>query len=112
MGYLGLFIAGIGLILLIWIVAISPQRKNRESDAGAVTEGKIVHLKEWMHEGHRRCQVEYAYRVAHPESDEEKILRGKSNCVPKIFDQLELNMPLTIRYLPENPEFSRPVFDN
>lgn len=110
MEYLGLIIVAIGLIMFVWVIAVRPSNTKKQ-DTGTLTEGKVVHLKEWMHEGHRRCQVEYAFNVPHPETGEPKTLRGKSNCIPKIFDTLELNMPLKVRYLPQNPEFSRPVFD-
>ena len=113
MSYVGLLIAAAGLVLLVWTVS-APMRKRRESSnsEGVVAEGRVVHLKEWMHEGHRRCQVEYAYGVSNPETGEEKTLTGKSICIPKIFDHLELNAPVKVRYLPQKPEFSRPLFDD
>ena len=113
MEFVGLLVAVIGLVLFVGIIAV-PVRKKYKSPGpdGIVVEGKIVHLKEWFHEGHRRCQAEYAYDVLDPETGEPRTLRGKSNCIPKIFDRLELNVPVKVRYLPQKPEFSRPLFDD
>ncbi len=111
MSSVGLLVTGIGLVLLIGII-LAPTRKkyNASGPHGSVVEGKVIHLKEWLHEGHRRCQVEYAFTISDPETGESKTLTGKSNCTPKIFDRLELNVPLKIRYLSQKPEFSRPLF--
>ena len=113
MSSVGLLVAGIGLVLFVWII-VAPTRKkyNTFGPHGVVVEGKVIHLKEWLHEGHRRCQVEYAYTVSDPDTGQARTLTGKSNCVPKIFDRLELNVPLKIRYLSQKPEFSRPLFDD
>jgi len=112
MGTVGLVIVGVGVALFIWVAA-RPTRRQQDltGTVGVVTEGRVVYLKEWMHEGHRRCQVEYTFQVANPQSGGHKTVRGKSNCSPVIFDQLELNAPLNIRYLPQSPDFSRPLFD-
>ncbi len=113
MGTLGLLVTGIGLVLFVWVISAPIRRKNKSLGIeGTVAEGEIVNLKEWLHEGHRRCQVEYTYTVPDPETGKLKTLKGKSNCVPIIFDRLEIDSPIKIRYLPQKPEFSRPLFDD
>ncbi len=114
MNILGLTLVGVGILLFVWWLGGFPQSKTKDLSAspGLLVEGKVVYLNEWLHEGHRRCQVEYVYEVHNPENNESKILRGQSNCLPQIFDTLELNVPLKVRYLPQNPEFSRPLFEN
>ena len=109
---LGFIIVVVGVVLFIW-VASGPARRQKKSGepTSLVAEGKITRLKEWLHEGHRRCQVEYTYQVPNLDSGETKTLKGQSNCLAEIYDNLELNAPLKILYLPKTPEFSRPLFE-
>ena len=109
---LELLLVGIGFMLVIWVASAPIRNKNkRPGTTGQTTEGRIIHQKEWLHEGHRHCQIEYAFTVSNPETGEAKTLRGKRNYIPDIFDRLELNSAIKVRYLPQKPEFSRPLFD-
>ncbi len=109
---LGLVMAGFGVLLLVWRIAQTGKKSHiSENSEGIVVAGKVVYLNEWLHEGYRRCQVEYVYDVVASTTDDTRTLRGQSNVEPKIFDTLELNTSINVRYLPQHPEFSRPVFN-